>query len=128
MDEAAFAAHAEACRRRGGGRPEHMSDLRLAWAAGRGQPAALRAFERLVAPDVEAAARRVNAALDDVAQALRVRLLVAENGRTRIDEYLGRGPLRGWVGVAALRVALNLVRGKAAATHDILGDLVSDEA
>jgi len=129
-DPDAFAAHAAACRSRGM-LPEHMSDLFLAWAAGRGDPAALRHFERLVAPDLETAARRVDHApafIDEVRQALRVRLLVAEGGRARIDDYVGRGPLRGWVGVAALRVALNLKRAAAPASPDLLADLVSGEA
>jgi RNA polymerase sigma-70 factor, ECF subfamily len=131
-DEAAFAAHAEAARQRGA-RAEHVAELFLAWAAGRGDAAALRHLERLVAPDVELAARRVDrspAFIDEVRQALRVRLLVADGGRIRIDDYAGRGPLRAWVEVAALRVALNLRRaaGPATASPDILAELVGDEA
>jgi RNA polymerase sigma-70 factor (ECF subfamily) len=129
-DQAAFAAHVAACRDRGG-RPEHLPDLFLAWAAGRGDGAALRHFEGLVAPDLEAAARRVDRApafVDEVRQTLRVRLLVSEGGRVRIDEYVGRGPLRAWVGVAALRVALNLKRASGPASPDILAELVSGEA
>lgn len=133
LDGAAFAAHAEACRQRGG-RTEHLGELFLAWAAGRGERAALRHLERLVAPDVEAAARRVDRApafVDEVRQALRVRLLVADGDRVRIDDYAGRGPLRGWFAVAALRVALNLKRAAGPAgpaSRDILAELVSDEA
>jgi RNA polymerase sigma-70 factor (ECF subfamily) len=128
-DDAGFAGHAEACRDRGG-KPEHLSELFLAWAAGRGDGAALRALERLIAPEGEAAARRVDRApvfADEVRQALRVRLLVAEAGRTRITDYGGRGPLRGWLGVAALRVALNLKRATHVTSHDILAELVSGE-
>jgi len=130
MDDA-FAAHAERCRQRGG-RPEHLDEVRLAWAAGRGDAAALLRLERLIAPDIEAAARRVDrdpAFVDEVHQALRVRLLVpTDDGHLRIDDYAGRGPLRGWVAVAALRVALNLKRAAGPATHDVLAELVSDEA
>jgi RNA polymerase sigma-70 factor (ECF subfamily) len=43
--------------------------------------------------------------VDDVRQALRVRLLVEAGGRARLADYAGRGPLRGWIGVAAARVA-----------------------
>jgi len=133
-DEAGFAAHAGAAREKGA-RAEHLGELFLAWAAGRGDAAALRQLERLIAPDVEAAARRVDrspAFIDEVRQALRVRLLVAdaERGRVRIDEYAGRGPLGAWIEVAALRVALNLKRGAAPATAspDVLAELVGDEA
>ena len=129
-DPDAFAAHAEASRERGG-LAEHLPDLFLAWAAGGGDRAALRHFERLVGPDVEGAARRVDrsaAFVDEVRQALRVRLLVAEGGHARISDYVGRGPLKGWVGVAALRVALNLKRAAGPAGKDILAELVSGEA
>jgi RNA polymerase sigma-70 factor, ECF subfamily len=132
IDDASFAIHAEACRERGG-RPEHLPDLLLAWAAARGDAAALQRFDAHVQPDVEAAARRFDrteAFIDEVRQALLVRLLVApEGGRTRIAEYAGRGPLRAWVGVAALRVALNLKRdaAPAAAAEDVLAELVAGE-
>jgi RNA polymerase sigma-70 factor (ECF subfamily) len=130
-DPREFAAHAEACRSRGA-RAEHLAELFVAWAAGRGDSAGLRHVERLIAPEADAAARRLDRApqfADDVRQALRVRLLVAENGRVRIDDYAARGPLRGWIGVAALRVALNLKRGvtRPTTTHDILAELVSGE-
>ena len=130
-DEVAFAAHATACRARGA-RPEHLGELFLARACGRGDAAALRRLEALVAPDLLAAARRVDRApefVDEVRQALRVRLLVAEGGRARIDDYAGRGPLRGWIGVAALRVALNLKRASGGpSSSDLLAELVSGEA
>jgi len=130
LDAAAFAVHAAGCRDRGA-KAEHLADVFLAWAAGRGEAAALRRFERLVAPDLEATARRVDrspAFVDEVRQVLRVRLLVADKGRVRIHDYVGRGPLRGWVGVAALRVALNLRHRPASSGPEILAELVSGEA
>jgi RNA polymerase sigma-70 factor (ECF subfamily) len=130
VDDAGFTAHAEGCRLRGA-KAEHLGELFLAWAAGRGDPHALRTLERLIAPDVEASARRVDREpgfADEVRQALRVRLLVPDRGRVRIDEYGARGPLRGWIGVAALRVALNLKRAAGPATRDVLAELVSGEA
>jgi RNA polymerase sigma-70 factor, ECF subfamily len=128
-DEAGFAAHVETCRLRGA-RPVHVGELLVAWAAGRGDDAAVRALERLIGPEAAVAARRVDrspAFTDEVRQALRVRLLVAERGRIRIDEYGGRGPLRGWLAVAALRVALNLKRAEKPAGADVLAELVSGE-
>ena len=126
-DEAAFAAHLAT---RQGTRAEHAADVRLAWSAMRGEAEAVRAIERMIAAEGEAAARRVDRAaafVDEVRQALRIRLLVADGGRARIADYMGRGPLRGWIGVAALRVALNLKRG-APHSADVLTELVSDEA
>lgn len=130
VDVEGFAARLEACRERGA-KVEHAAELYLAWAAGRGNPAALRHFERLIAPEVEVVARRIDrepAFVDEVRQTLRVRLLVADGGRVRIDDYAGRGPLRGWIGVAALRVALNLKRAAKPRSDDLLGDLISGEA
>lgn len=129
MDEAGLASHVEACVARGA-LPRHHDELRLAWAAGRGDAAALRELERLIALEGDAAARQVDRAsvfADEVRQALRVRLLVADGGRLRLDDYAGRGPLRGWLGVAALRVAINLKRAPATVSDDALAELVSSE-
>jgi RNA polymerase sigma-70 factor (ECF subfamily) len=129
-DEQELEGHVEACRQRGA-RVEHLEELFLAWAAGREDAAALRHVERLIAPEADAAARRLDRSplfADEVRQAVRVRLLVAEHGCARISDYAGRGPLRGWLGVAAVRVALNLRRGKRPAAPDILAELVSAEA
>ncbi|HEX2571822.1 MAG TPA: sigma-70 family RNA polymerase sigma factor [Polyangia bacterium] len=129
LHDGAFAAHAEACRERGA-RPEHLSDLFLAWAAAQGDAAALRRFDHDVQLEVEAAARRVDRApafIDEVRQTLHIRLLVASEGGgpPRITDYAGRGPLRAWIGVAALRIALNLKRDAAPtmATEDVLAEL-----
>jgi RNA polymerase sigma-70 factor (ECF subfamily) len=129
-DEAAFAVHAGECRARGA-RVEHAADLFLAWSGARGDAVALRHLERLLVPEVDAAARRIDRApafADELRQAVRVRLLVAEDGRVRLDDYGGRGPLRAWLAVAALRVALNLRRAARPASPDVLAELVSSEA
>ena len=50
---------------------------------------------------------------------LSAKLLVAAPGeRKKIGDYAGSAPLSAWVRVAAIRVALNLRRGLAAAPHD----------
>jgi RNA polymerase sigma-70 factor len=106
-----------------------VTDVELARAAGAGDPAALRELDRLIALEADQAARRIDrspAFADEVRQALRVRLLVAESGHARIADYAGRGPLRGWLGVAALRVALNLKRAEPK-HRDLLAELVSGE-
>jgi len=131
--DAGFAAHVEACRARVGAHEAHLGELRLAWDAAQGDVAALRRLDELITLEVAPAARRIDPSpsfADEVGQTLRVRLLVApEGGRARIAEYGGRGPLRGWLGVAALRVALNLRRGAGppAAPTDVLAELASAE-
>ena len=58
-------------------------------------------------------ARDAPAFADEVCQRLRASLLVGDGTeRPRIVDYAGRGPLRAWVGVAAVRHALMLRRGQ----------------
>ncbi|HET9451088.1 MAG TPA: sigma-70 family RNA polymerase sigma factor, partial [Aggregicoccus sp.] len=95
----------------------------------------LRHLEGLLRPEAEVAARRVGTSApsrDELHQALRVRLLVASGAqRPRIATYTGRGPLRAWLGVAALRLALSLCPPKdapaTAGAEDLLVDLVDGE-
>jgi RNA polymerase sigma-70 factor, ECF subfamily len=133
LDPSGFEAHAEACRESGGGGAEHLADLYLAWAASRGDPAALRQFDARVLAHVDPAVRAIDPApgfADEVRQELRTRLLVAAGGPARIAEYRGRGALLAWVRVAALRAALNLKRGQRPATSsaEMLGELIGRES
>ena len=112
-----------------GARVAHAGELVLAWAVGRGDPDAVRAFEREVAGEIRAAARKIDrdaVFVDEVCQAVRVRLVIGDGGTPpRIAAYRGVGPLRAWVAVAALRVALNMKRdAKARAPDDVLADVV----
>ncbi len=117
----------------GGGKLAHAGELALAWAAGRGEPGALRRFDREILPEADAAARKLDRApafADEVRQAVRVRLVVGDGGAPRILAYRGTGPLRAWVAVAALRVALNLKRAAArapGADADLLAEVVDRE-
>jgi len=132
VDHEHLVEHVAACRQKGS-LPAHLGELILAFAAARGNPEAVRAFEDLVASDVASAARRIDptpAFVDEVRQAVRVRLLVAEpDGAPRIAGYTGRGPLRAWVSVAATRVALQLARSTRSVPTpaDVLEDVVSSE-
>lgn len=125
-DDAALAAHL-AARLADGARPEHTGDLRLAWAAARGDAAAVREVDALIgAADV----RRIDGApafADEVRQALRVRLLVGDP--PRLASYGGRGPLRAWIAVAATRIAVDRKRAAApaVAADDVLGELIGRE-
>jgi RNA polymerase sigma-70 factor (ECF subfamily) len=90
----------------------HVQDLYLACACGRGDDAAVAAFEReLLAPVAALAVRASDPGgfADELKQGLRLRLLVASpTAPARIVQYDGRGPLGGWVRVAAARLATNL--------------------
>ncbi len=90
-----------------------IADLYLAYACSRGDDAAVVAFEELHGVAISAALRRARApaeAIDDLRQAVRRHLLVGE--QPAIGSYKGRGSLTAWVGVVALRTALNATRGK----------------
>lgn len=109
----------------------YEDDLRLARAAAHGEPAAIAGVEALLA-DLGPAVRRIDgspAFADEVRQAARVRLLVADGGAPRIAGYAGRGPLRAWLQVAAARIAIDLKRARRAApaSDDLLGELVARE-
>src|SRR5258708_809944 len=94
----------------------HTSDLYLACACARGDAVAIARFERRLLPRVDKAVARIDAAptfIDDVREELRCRLLVGPT--PRIADYAGSGALESWLCVAAMRVALNLRRGRRAA-------------
>jgi RNA polymerase sigma-70 factor (ECF subfamily) len=92
----------------------HAADLYLACACAAGDARAVATFEaQLIAPAAAHLRRSGSLAelADEVAQVLRLRLLVAEPGSPpRILDYTGRGPLAGWVRTAAVRTALDLRR------------------
>jgi RNA polymerase sigma-70 factor (ECF subfamily) len=92
----------------------HAADLWLAFHAGLGIAPAVAALDASCFADLPniLRARRADAAqADEVVQRLRHRLLVPEPGqRSRILTYGGRGDLRAWVRVAAVRTWLNMKR------------------
>ncbi len=94
----------------------HVEDLYLAAACAVGDAAALAAFEAELVPVIRAAVRRIHDAhdfTDEVVQVIRERVLVAPpDGAPRIAEYSGQGALRAWVRIAAMRMALNLLRDR----------------
>jgi RNA polymerase sigma-70 factor (ECF subfamily) len=92
-----------------GAEQPHAVDIVLACACSLGQRDALDVFERELVPVIAKAVRRIDDALvDEAIQATRERLLVGPT--PRIAEYSGRGPLTAWVRIAAMRIALNLLR------------------
>ncbi len=92
------------------------ADLWLACACGRGDAQALARFDAQYGRDIERAVARVGTASDggdDLAQRVREKLFVADGDRPpRIAAYAGRGSLRAWVRVTAVRTVLDIVRWK----------------
>jgi len=90
------------------------SDLYLACACLRGDGAAMTVFDASYLANLGAVVpfpAGTNAG--DVKQAVREKLLMGHDGDPpKIGDYSGRGDLGGWVRVVAMRVALNLARGK----------------
>ncbi len=107
----------------------HVIDVYLACACMRGDARALALFEEhFVSPVAAQLARRpAFGGFDDEAkQLLRTRLLVADNAPPRIGEYNGSGSLRGWLYIAASRLALNLRRSEDALAESDLADDLGD--
>jgi len=92
------------------------ADLELARACADGDVAALRRFDDEVLRPAVMAVRTIDASpafVDEVRQRLRTKLLVGDGtvaGAPHIKQYAGRGALRAWVGVAAVRTALMMKR------------------
>lgn len=87
------------------------ADLYLAFGLAAGDPAALRAFEDDMVPQIDVALRRLRlggGTADEVKQALRVELLAGPEAK--IADYAGRGDLAAWLRISATRKALKLVR------------------
>jgi RNA polymerase sigma-70 factor, ECF subfamily len=93
---------------------QHAVDLDLARRAANGDRAALEAAQALLAAEVAAAAASVGASStlgDEVLQRLSEHLLVGASDRAAaIAEFSGRGPLRGFFRVCAVRECLRLMK------------------
>jgi len=91
-----------------------LGDLCLVWACLTGDPAAQRALDRMIRAEavrVVGELRRPAWLVDEVHQELSQRLLVAPpGGEPRLATYAGQAVLGRWLGVAAMRTALNLTR------------------
>lgn len=89
-----------------------LSDLYLACACVERMPGALEAFEAHCIPAVAGALSRLGARglIDEVGQMLRTQLFVGPEGTGLIATYSGRGSLRSWLRVIAVREALRLMR------------------
>src|SRR5688572_28867733 len=109
---------------------DFASDVALAARIARGEAAAIAAFERDVAFEIEAAVRKVDrdpSFVAELAQQIRIKLLVGDGtAPPKIAGYRGTGPLRAWVSIASLRLALNAKRAKQpiANSDDVLAEVL----
>jgi len=105
----------------------HAGDLYLVCACLQGDRAALQTWERSFLASVTGAVAGVDSSppfVDDVVQQLREKLLIAKGDRPAgLASYAGRGPLKNWLKVAALRLAVSLKRGGKPAADDRAGAL-----
>lgn len=88
-------------------------DLYLACACVRGNDRAMAAFETHHFPEIHAALLRRDPSgqLEDIKQTLYQKLFLGDEEHTpKIGQYAGRGDLRSWVCVTAVREAIDLLR------------------
>jgi RNA polymerase sigma-70 factor (ECF subfamily) len=91
----------------------HGADLALTWACTGLDKVALQIFDSSFLRKTATYVRRADADVDEIAQRLREKLLVAKPGALpRIADYLGTGPLEGFVRIAAVRCAISLKRSQ----------------
>jgi RNA polymerase sigma-70 factor, ECF subfamily len=93
----------------------HMrtDDLYLACACALGNNKAILVFEQHCLNGIQNAISRYCDSADQVAevkQRVRERALVGDAGPPQIDRFSGRGDLRGWVRVIAVREAIDMLR------------------
>jgi RNA polymerase sigma-70 factor (ECF subfamily) len=108
-----------------------MADLWLACAIARGDTAALAAFDAQLVHVGEAIAHLDggSALVADVTAAVRERVL-GIGGDGKIVEFRGRGDLRGWLRVIAVREALQIMRSRKreAPMPDVLPEKLDDRS
>lgn len=88
-----------------------VADLFLAWACLQGDRAALEHLDASVLSRVPEAVRSIDSSgafCDEVKQRVRERLLLGVDGKPKLLEYGGKGPLAKWTRVVAVRLALSL--------------------
>lgn len=108
IDPTSFARHLGTKAAHGGPAALIVEDLYLACAAAQGDAAAIRVLERDVFRGIAGVLVHRGIGRDtveEVVQDLRAHLLVARDGRPgRIADYGGRGALRSWIVVSAVRM------------------------
>lgn len=104
----------------------HVEDLYLAYGCAIGDPGAVAAFDQAILRDLPRALRRGDldqAHLDDTRQQVAAKLLARTGSAPpAIAQYSGRGSLRGWVRVIAIRESGRLLAGTAHERPTASGD------
>jgi RNA polymerase sigma-70 factor (ECF subfamily) len=93
----------------------HAADLLLGLGCLRGDRHAIAAFEQLVLPDASRALARLGldrAAIDDLLQHVRAKVLVGDDGTPALARYGARGPLAGWTRAIAVHAAMSRRRAQ----------------
>lgn len=93
--------------------PVHAADLLLALGCLRNDAAALATFEVEYVTDARRALGRLRldaAAVDDVLQRVREKILVGTAAGPKLASYSATGPLAGWVRAIAVREAMSSMR------------------
>lgn len=92
-----------------------LSDLYLACACVHRAEGALELFESTCIPSIDAALARMGATslADEVKQVVMDQLFVGKHGAGAIATYSGRGNLRGWIRIIAVREASRMLRAQA---------------
>jgi RNA polymerase sigma-70 factor (ECF subfamily) len=97
----------------------HGSDLYLACACALGHTKAIAELDRHFLSEIGRYVAKIDRSpdfADEVRQLLREKLFVGgRSSRPKIFDYSGRGPLHGWLRVAAVRTARNALRGRRSA-------------
>ena len=125
LDRAAFATFVTPLEDRAA---RFADDLYLAAACVAQNIQAIAAFDREILSNARGAIRSIDPSdtfVDEACQRLRANLLVGDGGRPKVADYAGRGPLRAWVGVAAVRTALMMRRSQQRA-REVPADTDSD--
>jgi RNA polymerase sigma-70 factor (ECF subfamily) len=123
MEESSFVRYLAERLPPDGDASQHLAELRaadlhLACSCAGGDAKALEEFDSEIlarAPGFLKHLAQPPAFVDEVQQQLRARLLLGAGGEPpRITQYAGRGALVSWVGIAAQRTAISLIRGEGA--------------
>lgn len=113
VDPAAFAAHVERCGVSETGLAQHAADVYLACACAAANPAAIAVLERREMARIPSFLHQYDPRpefADEVLQQVRCKLLLGEP--PRISQYSATGPLGAWIRMAAIRLALDAIRGR----------------
>ena len=127
VEDVVFAAHLGRCDAPVGvvGADVHAEDLYLCCAGLLGDEVAVKTLRANARPVLAGYLRRIDASpafIDEVEQQLWDNALVGSGeAPARLESYAGRGPLAGWLGVVAQRIALLIRRKEASEERAVEG-------